>query len=139
MNQLEIPLEQLSRFDQIKLHVVLQYYDEVIKGFSNREHLAPILNRMRKRIEDLVKVIAVAPASEQRNLTIVSLKDVNLHMRKILPLLLCKKLYDDKKSENDELSYLNLIPSTRRITFCQRNRNARASSGKTIDSRSLRR
>jgi DNA helicase HerA-like ATPase len=30
-------------------------------------------------------------------------------MRKILPLLLCKKLYDDKKSENDELTYLNLI------------------------------
>ena len=40
---------------------------------------------------------------------IVSLRDVNLQIRKILPLLLCKQLYDQKKAANDEESYLNLI------------------------------
>ena len=32
-----------------------------------------------------------------------------MHMRKIIPLLLCKKLYNDKKSENDDQHYLNII------------------------------
>jgi DNA helicase HerA-like ATPase len=30
-------------------------------------------------------------------------------MRKILPLLFCKMLYNDKKAENDDRNYLNLI------------------------------
>jgi uncharacterized protein len=27
----------------------------------------------------------------------------------VLPLLLCKKLYNDKKAENDDQKYLNII------------------------------
>lgn len=63
-------------------------------------------------MDDLKKVIEVKPADEidgKKNITIVSLKVVNMHMRKILPLLLCKKLYNDKKVENDDTKYLNLI------------------------------
>ena len=48
-------------------------------------------------------------AAGNRNITVVSLRDVNIHLRKILPLLLCKKLYDDKKSDDDGTTYLNLI------------------------------
>jgi DNA helicase HerA-like ATPase len=32
-----------------------------------------------------------------------------MQMRKVLPLLLCKKLYSDKKAENDDQKYLNII------------------------------
>jgi uncharacterized protein len=51
---------------------------------------------MDKRIDDLKKVIEVRDADaidNGKNITIVSLKDVNLQMRKILPLLFCKMLY----------------------------------------------
>lgn len=37
------------------------------------------------------------------------MKDVNVQIRKVLPLLLCKQMYDAKKMENDETRYLNLI------------------------------
>ena len=43
-----------------------------------------------------------------KNITIVSLRDVNLEMRKMLPLLICKELYDSHK-RNENLSYLNII------------------------------
>jgi uncharacterized protein len=109
---LQINTDQISPIDEIRLRVVLQYYDEIIRGFSNKEHLAPLIKRMDKRIDDLKKVIEIRKESairSGRNITIVSLKDVNLHMRKILPLLFCKMLYNDKKADNNDRNYLNLI------------------------------
>jgi uncharacterized protein len=102
----------IDPIDEIRLKVIVQYYDEIIKGYSNREHLAPLMKRMEKRIEDVKKVIEVRDAAStniQKNITVVSLKDVNLHMRKVLPLLLCRRLYDEKKLENDDTNYLNII------------------------------
>lgn len=106
----QLDLGGISLIDQVRIRIVIQYYDEIIKGFSNREHLGPLIKRMDSRINDLNKVISVeSNTRSEKNITIVSLKDVNVHMRKILPLLLCKKLYLDKKSEKDESKYLNLI------------------------------
>lgn len=102
----------LDPIDEIRLKVIVQYYDEIIKGYSNREHLAPLIKRMEKRIEDVKKVIDVKDAEHaelQKNITVVSLKDVNLHMRKVLPLLLCRRLYDEKKVDDDDTKYLNII------------------------------
>ncbi len=82
----------LTPIDQVRLRIVLRYYDEIVKGFSNREHLAPLIKRMDRRIEDLKKVIclkdeprtgAQEPAA---NITVISLKDVNVQIRKVLPL-----------------------------------------------------
>ncbi|MFA6712269.1 MAG: ATP-binding protein [Bacteroidales bacterium] len=99
-----------------KLAIILKYFDEVASGYQNQEHLAPLIKRLEKRIDDLRKVIEVSSienTSEKKeetlkNITIVSLRDVNLEMRKMLPLLICKELYDSHK-KNGKLSYLNII------------------------------
>lgn len=113
VSQLQIDTDQISPIDEIRLQIVIQYYNDIIRGFANKEHLAPLLKRLDKRIDYLKKVIEIKEPKEingnKKNITIVSLKDVNMHMRKILPLLLCKKLYNDKKNENDDTKYLNLI------------------------------
>jgi len=100
---------------EVRLKIIMKYYDEIIKGHSNREHISPVIKRLETRIKDLEKVIRIeavavadtgVPAS---NLTIVSFKDVNIHIRKILPLLLCKNLYEEKKRSNNSNTYLNII------------------------------
>lgn len=110
---LTFPLAGLSDVDQVRLKITLNYYADIVRGFSNREHISPLLMRMDKRIDDLKRVIVVgaAAAAENppRNLTVVSLKDVNVHIRKVIPLLLCKQLYEEKKRLNDPTCYLNLI------------------------------
>jgi DNA helicase HerA-like ATPase len=109
---LQIAVDEIGPIDGMKLRIVLQYYNDIIKGYSNREHLAPLMKRLDRRIDDLKKVMTVTdeePDPAGKNITIVSLKDVNIHMRKILPLLLCKQLYDQKKATNDDQNYLNLI------------------------------
>jgi len=109
VNQLNIPVDQLTPIDEIRLRIVIQYYDDIFRGFSNKDHLAPLIKRLDSRIEDLKRVVEIGGLAGSKNITVVSLKDVNIHLRKILPFLLCKQLYDDKKSDDNGETYLNII------------------------------
>jgi uncharacterized protein len=109
-DEVEIDQTELGPLDAVRLQIILQYFADMIRGFANREHLAPLIKRLDKRIDRLKKVIKVGqPAANAGNITVISLRDVNIEMRKVLPLLLCKKLYNDKKEEKDGAKYLNLI------------------------------
>ena len=111
--QIQIDPATFSPIDRIGLQIIFQYYGDIIKGFSNREHIAPLIKRLDKRIDYIRKVIEVRDGDElwhERNITIISLRDVNMQMRKVLPLLFCKRLYNDKKAGDDtETTYLNVI------------------------------
>lgn len=105
-----IQISGLSEIKKIGLRIILKYYDEIIRGFSNREHLSPLIKRMEKRISDLESVLSVRGREKvAKNLTVISLKDVNLDIRKMLPLLICKELYDAKKAKNSKESSLHII------------------------------
>ena len=80
---------------------MLQYYNDIISGFSNREHLSPLIKRLETRVPDIKKLITVEDDGDQYDapLTVVSLRDVNLSMRKVIPMLLCKHLYDLKETD----------------------------------------
>lgn len=97
--------------DLIRFKIVLQYYSDIISGFSNREHLAPLIKRMETRVPDIKKLVAVSEGSPyDQPLLVVSLRDVNLAMRKVIPMLLCKHLYDSKKNDDPEgQTLLNLV------------------------------
>lgn len=103
--------EDLSILQKIHLKIVYYYYNEIERGFSNQEHIGPLISRLDKRINDLEKVIEIKDDGLENFFTIVSLKKVNPDMTKVLPLLMCKQLYDDKKekSKKDGESYLNFI------------------------------
>lgn len=97
--------------DLIRFKIVLQYYSDIISGHANREHLSPLIKRMETRVPDIKKLIVASEEVKlEAPLVVVSLRDVNLAMRKVIPMLICKFLYDWKKSNdvNNE-RYLNLI------------------------------
>lgn len=99
-----------SGVDLIRFKIVLQYYSDIISGFANREHLGPLIKRMETRVPDVKKLIEVGDEPRDTPLVVVSLRDVNLSMRKVVPMLLCKHLYDQKKVvDPDNETYLNLI------------------------------
>ncbi len=97
--------------DLVHFKLVLQYYRDVISGFINREHVGPLMKRLGERIGGIKRLITVSnEAALAKPLTVISLRDVNLDMRKILPMILCRHLYETKKA-TDLLGerYLNLI------------------------------
>jgi len=93
-----------SNFGKIKFKIVSQYYHEIINGYSNQEHLRPLIGRMFKKIdmlEKLVSIVGEESHENQYNLEIINLKDVNLEMKKTLPLIIVKQLYDEHKDTGD--------------------------------------
>ena len=108
---LELDVSAIGGVDLIRFKLVLQYYEDIASGFSNREHLAPLIKRLTARIPDIKKVIELSDEDiADKPLTIVSLREVNLGMRKVVPMLLCKRLYDDKKKRDPTAEhYLNLV------------------------------
>ena len=97
--------------DLVRFKLVLQYYRDVISGFANREHLGPMMKRMTARVPSIKRLVRVSDdALTEVPLTVVSLRNVNLAMRKVIPMIVCKHLYDDKKrSDPRGQKYLNLI------------------------------
>lgn len=93
-----------SNFGKIKFKIISQYYHETINGYSNQEHLRPLIGRMFKKIEMLEKLISIENEEahgDQKNLEIINLRDVNLEMKKTLPLIIVKQLYDEHKEGGD--------------------------------------
>lgn len=96
--------------DLARFKIVLQYYSDIISGFQNREHLSPLIKRMEERVPDIKKLVVASDDGFDQPLIVVSLRDVNLAMRKVIPMLLCKHLYDNKKnSDPSNQRVLNLI------------------------------
>ncbi|SMC60407.1 ATP-binding protein [Pedobacter nyackensis] len=103
-------IEGLSEIHIIRLKIIFNFYHEVQKGFANKEHIGPVMGRLDERISDLEKVITVDLNHKDDTLmSIVSLKDVNMQMRKILPMIICKQVYEDKKHRFEKHKYLNII------------------------------
>jgi len=100
---------------KLKLKIVLSYFHEIIMGYSNQEHIGPLIGRMFRKFDMLEKLIKVADAEEGKNLAIVSMKDVNIEMKKIIPLIVCKQLYEKKKESESKRSLHIIIDEAHNI------------------------
>lgn len=100
-----------SNFGRLKFKLLLQYYHEIINGYSNQEHIKPLIGRMMKKFQMLEKLIMVDETSEnKKNLEVVNLKEVNLEMKKTLPLIIAKQKYDKHKADGDfETKSLHIV------------------------------
>ncbi|MBN2647349.1 MAG: ATP-binding protein [Thiotrichales bacterium] len=108
VNSLSFSIAAISYIEKIRLRIVFQYFDEMARYDLNTEHISPLLKRL-KRIEDLDKVIEVSEEKQEKTFNVISLKNVNTEMKKVLPLLVSKQLYESHKSLNDKTKYLNII------------------------------
>ncbi|WP_300955251.1 ATP-binding protein [Nocardioides oceani] len=110
LDSIDIDTDLLDGIDQIRLRIVLQFYDDVFKGFANREHIGPIIKRLENRSPSIKRVLEVSDEPLlPRPLTVISLRGVNLDMRKVIPLLICRHLYDEKKVGASQAGFLNIV------------------------------
>lgn len=104
----------LSDLQRIQFKILDQYYFEILNGYANQEHISPLIGRLKKRFSMLDKVFAIRnslDASTSTNIEILDLKNVNLEIKKIIPLLVCKTNYDEQKNrrDTDKNNSLNII------------------------------
>lgn len=88
----------------------IQLIDDVLSSRAQNEHIAPAINKLKSKGADIRRVFSTADNEElfTENVVVVALGDVNLEMKKTIPLLLAKKVYEDHKRIGGTRS-LNLI------------------------------
>ena len=95
----------LTDLQKIQFKILDQYYFEILNGYANQEHISPLIGRLKKRFDMLNKVfdIKYSLSPEQRNskIEVIDLKNVNLEIKKVIPLLICKTNYDEQKNRRD--------------------------------------
>lgn len=95
--------------DLITFAYVQLIYD-VLSNRAQNEHIAPAINKLKSKQGDIRKVFDTNLRDElfQSNVVVVALGDVNLEMKKTIPLLIAKKVYEDHKRQGSNRS-LNIV------------------------------
>lgn len=93
--------------------IVFAYVQLIWDVLSNRaqnEHIAPAINKLKSKQADIRKVFDPDPEAElfTANVVVVALGDINLEMKKTVPLLIAKKVYEDHKRLGPNRS-LNIV------------------------------
>ena len=103
----------LSDLAKIQFKILDQYYFEILNGYANQEHISPLIGRLKKRFDMLNKVFEIKDSIEAttKNIQVIDLKNVNLEIKKVVPLLICKTNYDEQKNkrDTDKENSLNII------------------------------
>jgi len=90
--------------------IILKYHSDILNGHANIEHISPLIKRAKTVLLKLDNLIVVVEnISFEKNLKIISLKNIQDNsLKKILALIICKEVYDNQKKNSDN-KFLNII------------------------------
>lgn len=77
----------------------IQLVWDVLSNRAQNEHIAPAINKLKSKQADIRKIFDPNADAElfTENVVVFALGDVNLEMRKTIPLLVAKKIYEEHK------------------------------------------
>jgi DNA helicase HerA-like ATPase len=108
------PSSLLARFI---LFLYSQLIGDIIANRAQNEHIAPVINRLKSKRSDIDKLFHIGGGGKfwERNFVVINLDDVNLDMKKTLPLLLSRKLYAEQKVAGNATSLSIIIDEAHNI------------------------
>lgn len=100
----------------IRNFIYIMYMRLIYDVLGNRamnEHIAPAINKLKSNEKNIEKVFDFSTKINSfwdgSNIVVINLCNVNTDMKKLIPLLLTNKLYNEYKKRRDGNSYLNII------------------------------
>jgi hypothetical protein len=99
-----------SLLSKVLVFLYLQLISDILANRAQNEHVVHVINRLKARKVDIDRVFDIDSDDTfwQSNVVVVNLADVNLEMKKTLPLLLAKKLYTEQK-ESGQAGSLSIV------------------------------
>ncbi|MEM6656686.1 MAG: ATP-binding protein [Pseudomonadota bacterium] len=84
---------------------------DVLSNRAQNEHIAPAINKLKSKQGDIRKVFDPQNKGDvfTRNVVVMNLHDVNIEMKKTLPLLISKRIYQEQKDRADTDSALSIV------------------------------
>ncbi|BCT66612.1 ATP-binding protein [Nitrosospira sp. NRS527] len=99
-----------SLLSRLIVFLYLQLIVDVIANRAQNDHIAPVINRLKSKKQDIDKLFDLSDEAQfwSSNFVVINLDNVSLDMKKTLPLLLSRKLYAEHKRTRPTGS-LNII------------------------------
>ncbi len=100
--------------NMLKNFIVAMYMQLIYDVLNNRamnEHVAPAINKLKAAAPSIGKVFDFSGNKGfwVTNKVIINMRDVNLDMRKMIPMILANKFYTEKKRSKEKDTYLNFV------------------------------
>lgn len=104
----------------LKNIITILYYQLIHDVLANRaqnEHVAPVINKLKSKLHDIESIFDLDETKQfwNKNFIVINLHDVNLDMKKTIPLLLSKKVYSEQKLIGDDTSLTIIIDEAHNI------------------------
>lgn len=93
-------IDNLDFIDELIVRTNLRLINSVLSGYVQFEHISPLLNRMNALKHNLRNVISISNETETNGdiLKVISFRNCNQDIKKILPLIIAKSYYERHKS-----------------------------------------
>ncbi len=114
----ESKLKSLSELNQFFIFIIIQLVNDLFRYIVQIDHVVPVINRFKAKqvsIEHIFKIVENSNLWGDSNIVILNLHDVNLDMRKTVPLLMAKHIYYSHKQENNQKSLSIIIDEAHNI------------------------
>lgn len=93
-----INIQILNFFEELILRINLQLVNDLLSGYVQFEHIQPLLKRIEALSSSLAQVIEVNESNiVNKLLTVISLRQCNQEVKKVIPLLVAKHYYESHK------------------------------------------
>ncbi|MEE1314961.1 MAG: ATP-binding protein, partial [Faecalimonas sp.] len=103
-------INKLSIFELFEFAIKYNYWLEISRSYITKEHIAPLVARTGTRCEDMQKIFDVLLREtdqnlqqKQSNVEVISFLDLNLAMKKIVPMIIAKVKYSEKKAQKQNV------------------------------------
>lgn len=110
---------KIEFIDRIIYFMYLNLIGQVLNNRANNEHIAPMINRIQSRKRDINKLFDINNKQislwKDTNFIVINMNEVNLDMKKMIPLLLAKKLYSEHKKEQNQKALTMIIDEAHNI------------------------
>lgn len=102
---IRIRISDLNFIDELLVRAYLQLINSLLKGYVQFEHISPLINRITAMKSNIKNVLTINNDSKNDNdkiLEVVSFRNCNQDVKKILPLIIAKTRYERHKKRISE-------------------------------------
>ena len=105
--------ESQNLIDRLLIFLDFQKEHRTAWDKVNREHLIPLFNRIYSSLDSLKKVVLVTPdiSDSFKGVNIINLINANQEIKRLIPMLLSKMIYDEQK----KLVSSNVVNNTKHL------------------------
>lgn len=104
LNQLDVNIKSLSVIQKLIIYCNLQLIYGLRYGSVQFDFISPLINRISARSQDFEKIFEISEKDfyDDNFLYIISLKNCNQEIKRIVPLFLVKQIYETQKKNVKE-------------------------------------